>query len=95
MTLRQVVDNTLAVPDQKTQENNIKTVDEITKKLSKEDQQKMQTVLQGMKQQQAAAQKQQQEQNKTKLPTGGIQTTAQPIGNNTTAQSDNNGDTAQ
>lgn len=95
MTLRQVVDNTLAVPDQKTQENNIKTVDEITKKLSKEDQQKMQTVLQGMKQQQIAAQKQQQKQNKTKLPAGGVQSTAQPSGDNTTAQSDNNGDTAQ
>lgn len=96
MTLREVIDSTLSI-DPKTQENNIKVLNDISQRLSKDDQQKMQAVLQGLKQQQAASQQKQQEadkqkqQDKSKLPMGNTTTNAQVSGNSQTAQTGSDG----
>lgn len=94
MTIRQIINDELGI-DTKTQENNIKVLSDISGKLSREDQQKMQAVLQGMKQQLTANQAVQKQENaekqkaKSALPNGNVATTAQPSNSNTTAQSSN------
>lgn len=101
MTLRQIVDEDLSI-DPKTQENNIKFLSDISQKLTKEDQQKMQAVLQGLKQQQAANQQKkaeedkQKQQEKSAQPMGNPANSAQPSGTNSTAQvSNSDSSTAQ
>ena len=104
MTLREVVDLSLlakSVPDEKTTKNNMEFLQNAAQKMEKADQQKMQTVIDGMKKTElfTKAQKEEQEKQKklqqTKKPESNIETSAQLQKTSTTAQSGNTGKTAQ
>ena len=104
MTLREVVDLSLlakSVPDEKTTKKNMEFLQNAAQKMEKADQQKMQTVIDGMKKTElfTKAQKEEQEKQKklqqTKKPESNIETSAQLQNTNSTAQSGNTGKTAQ
>ena len=104
MTLREVVDLSLlakADPDENTTKKNMDFLQNAAQKMEKSDQQKMQTVIDGMKKTElfTKAQKEEQEKQKklqqTKKPESNIETSAQLQNTNSTAQSGNTNKTAQ
>ncbi len=104
MTLREVVDLSLlakSVPDEKTTKNNMEFLQNAAQKMEKVDQQKMQTVIGGMKKTElfTKAQKEEQERQKklqqTKKPESNIETSAQLQNTSSTAQSGSTDKTAQ
>jgi len=91
MTLKEVIDNTLAIPDEKTVKQNIDFLQNVAKNLQKPDQQKMQAVIDGMQKSDLAA-----KQNKENAEEQKKQQVQQPQANlQTPAQMDNNVETAQ
>jgi len=94
MTLKEVIDNTLAIPDEKTVKQNIDFLQNVAKNLQKPDQQKMQAVIDGMQKSDLAAK--QNKQNKENAEEQKKQQVQQPQANlQTPAQMDNNAETAQ
>ena len=101
MTLRETINNALNIqtPDSQTIQKNISSLAEIAKTLSKEDQQKIVAITNGMKQQQAVAQKKEEQQAKEKntvqQPAGQAEQKAQIDSTTSTAQITDNKETAQ
>ena len=100
MTLKEVIDNSLlrAIPDQKTTQQNIDFLQNIASKLEKDNQQKMQTVIDGLKKADLYLKSKQEEEkkNQVKQPQANIETQAQVSNTITnTAQGTNTNTTAQ
>jgi len=100
MTLKEVIDNSLlrAIPDQKTTQQNIDFLQNIASKLEKDNQQKMQTVIDGLKKTDLYLKSKQEEEkkNQVKQPQANIETQAQVSNTITnTAQGTNTNTTAQ
>lgn len=94
MTLREAVDASLkAIPDEKTTQQNMEFLKSISQKISKDDQAKMQAVIDGMKKTDLLA-KQKEEENEKK-PVINKETKAQISNTDQTAQTSKTGETAQ
>lgn len=100
MTLKEVVDASLAraLPDQKTTQQNIDFLQKAASKLGKDEQQKMQAVVDGLKKTDLylKAKEEEEKQTQTKQPQANIETQAQVSNTITnTAQGTNTNTTAQ
>ena len=101
MTLRETIDNSLrALPDEKTTKNNLEFLQNAAKKMEKMDQQKMQSVIDGIKKtdlfvkNQQEMEKQQKKQKQVEKPQMNSGNTAQTSESGATAQVPNAGTTA-
>jgi hypothetical protein len=101
MTLREAIDNSLrALPDEKTTKNNLEFLQNAAKKMEKMDQQKMQSVIDGIKKtdlfvkNQQEMEKQQKKQKQVEKPQMNSGNTAQTSESGATAQVPNAGATA-
>lgn len=98
MTLREAIDNSLrALPDEKTTKNNLEFLQNAAKKMEKMDQQKMQSVIDGIKKtdlfvkNQQEMEKQQKKQKQVEKPQMNSGNTAQTSESGATAQVPNAG----
>jgi len=101
MTLKEVIDNSLALPDEQTMKRNMDFLQTTLKSMTGDNQQKMQAVIDGLKKtdlflkNQKAAEEELKKQQQLKQPTTNIGTTAQSSNNSDAAQLSNTNQTAQ
>ena len=86
MTLKEVIDASLALPDEATMKKNMDFLQNTLKNLSGDEHQKMQAVIDGLKKTDLFLKAKKEEQQQQKQP---------PVNTNTAAQQTNTGATAQ